>query len=192
MFRFLVAALAAAQLSPALLPTPAPKPRLPKIDQNACPFEGCQFGKWTARKPVRLYSTWKHQRTPVRTVEKGEVVTAVTGVNITFEPAEITVTAPIPQYGLKPGDTIFAYMNLGEGFFNAWFKGMWVEEFDGSGVAPGCNRGCNAKFVKPGRLEWWVQVRTKDGVTGWTQETDGFDGTDSLGLLLLNAPSTPL
>ena len=180
-------ALLAAQLSPALVPKQAPKPTLPKIDQNACPFEGCQFGKWTARKPVRLFSTWKHERTLRRKLAKGDVATALRGIHITFAPSEISVTAPIPQYGLDPGDTVFGYMNLGEGFFNAWFKGMWVEEFDGSGVVPGCTRDCSAKLVKPGSFEWWVQLRTRDGMTGWTRETDSFDGKDALGLLMPEA-----
>jgi hypothetical protein len=186
MFNLLIAAaLVVTQLAPAIVPRPVPKPTLPKIDQNACPFEGCQFGEWRARKSVLLFSTWKRERTPLRRLAKDEVVTALTGVHITFQPVEISVTAPIPQYGLKPGDTVFGYMNLGEGVFNAWFKGMWVEEFDGSGVAPGCSRNCSAKLVKPGRFEWWVQIRTKDGVTGWTKQTDSFDGKDALGFVIL-------
>src|SRR5262249_41668321 len=131
---FVSIALLAAQLNPALTRQKAPKPALPKLDRNACPFEGCKFGKWTVREPVRIYSTWKTERKPLLTLSKGQAVTALTGIHITFEPSEIRVTAPIPQYGLKPGDTVFGYMTLGEGFFNAWFNGYWVEEFDGSGV----------------------------------------------------------
>jgi hypothetical protein len=108
------------------------------------------------------------------------VVTAITGINITFEPSEILVTAPIEQYGLKRGDRVFGYMNLGEGFFNAWFNGLWLEVFDGSSVAPGCSRDCHAKLVNPGRVEWWVQIKVADRVAGWTKETDQFDGQDAL------------
>jgi len=168
------------QLDPSLVPRKAPRPALPKIDQNACPFEGCQFGKWTVLQTVALYSTWKRDRTLVKTLRKGQVVTAITGINITFEPSEILVTAPIEQYNLKPGDRVFGYMNLGEGFFNAWFNGFWVDVFDASSVAPGCTRDCHAKVVKPGRLEWWVQIKLADSVTGWTKQTDRFDGKDAL------------
>jgi len=73
-------------------------------------------------------------------------------------------------------------MYKGEGAFSAWFNGLWVEDFDGSGVAgAGCNRKCNAKLLKEGRFEWWVQIKTKDGATGWTKDTDKFDGKDALG-----------
>src|SRR5215831_8430955 len=102
----LFAALAGAQLNPALTPQKAPQPRLPKIDRNACPFEGCQFGRWTARQPVQLYSTWKAGRRQIRRVRRGESVSAITGIHVTFEPSRIRVTAPIPAYGLKPGDIV--------------------------------------------------------------------------------------
>lgn len=151
------------------------------MDENACPFEGCQFGKWTVRKSVRVYSDWKADRKPLRQIEPGEVVEALTGIHVTFQPAEIRVTAPIPEYGLKPGATVFAYMNLGEGFFNAWFDGFWVEDFDGSGVSGlGCNRNCNARLIKEGHSEWWVKIKTKDGAVGWTDQAENFDGTDAL------------
>lgn len=55
----LLTLLAFPQLDPSLTPQKAPKPALPKIDENACPFEGCQFGLWTATNDVQLFSTWK-------------------------------------------------------------------------------------------------------------------------------------
>ncbi len=176
-------ALLAAQLSPALTIEKAPKPALPRVDRNACPFEGCQLGKWKAREPVRIFSTWKPGRKLVGVLRKGDDVTALAGIYVTFEPNEYRVTFPMPQYGLKPGDTVLGYMNIGEGFFNAWFNGNWVEEFDGSGIAmpdgSGCRKNCTAKLVKQGRSEWWVEVRTANGTVGWTSEGSKFDGSDA-------------
>lgn len=178
----LVTLLAAPQLNPSLTPQKAAKPNLPKIDEKACPFEGCQFGTWTATDQVQLFSTWKQDRTPVALVSGGETVTAITGVHITFEPSEIQVTAPIAEYGLKPGDMIFGYMYKGEGVFSAWFNGYWVEDFDGSGVADaGCSRKCNARLITEGRVEWWVEIKVKNGTVGWTKDTDKFNGKDALG-----------
>ena len=98
--------LAAPQLDPSLTPQRAPKPALPKIDNGACPFEGCQFGAWTAMENVQLFSSWTEGRKPVAIISKGQRVTAITGVYITLEPSEIEVTAPMPNYGLKPGDVV--------------------------------------------------------------------------------------
>jgi hypothetical protein len=177
----LIVVLSAAQLNPALTPQKAPKPTLPRIDENACPFEGCRLGKWTAHEPVRLYSTWKSDRKPLRMLAKGENVTALTGVHITYEPAEIQVTAPMPQYALNTGDTVFGYMSIGEGFLNAWFNGYWVEDFDGSGIdGAGCNRNCNAKLLKDARTEWWVKLKTKEGTLAWAKVDGNFDGMDAL------------
>jgi len=174
--------LAAPQLDPSLTPQRAPKPVLPKIDKNACPFEGCHFGVWRATGTVQLFSSWTEDRKPVATISKGEGVTAITGVHITVKPSEMKVTMPMPNYGLKPGDIVYGYMYKGEGVFSAWFNGYWVEDFDGSGVAgAGCNRNCNAKLLSEGRVEWWVQVKMKDGTTGWTKDTDNFNGKDALG-----------
>jgi len=175
--------LAAPQLDPSLTPQKAPKPTLPKIDEKACPFEGCQFGPWTATDQVQLFSTWKKDRKPLVTISKGEAVTAITGVHVTFEPSEIKVTAPMPAYGLKPGDMIYGYMYKGEGVFSAWSNGYWVEDFDGSGIAEaGCNRNCNARLLKDGRTEWCVEIKTNDGTTGWTKDTNKFAGKDALGI----------
>jgi len=173
--------LAAPQLDLSLTPQRAPKPALPKIDKGACPFEGCQFGAWTAIENVQLFSSWTEGRKPVAIISEGQKVTAITGVHITLEPSEIEVTAPMPNYGMKPGDVVYGYMNKGEGVFSAWFNGYWVEEFDGSGVAgAGCNRNCSAKLMREGRFEWWVQVKLKDGTTDWTKDADHFEGNDSL------------
>jgi hypothetical protein len=181
---FLLLAFLGAQLNPGLLPQKAARPTLPKIDRNACPFEGCQFGTWTARHGLVIYQTQGARARAISTVQRGEEVTALTGVVITFQPSEILVTAPIPDYGLKPGDIILGYMYLGEGVFNAWFNGYWVEQFDGSAVkwldGSGCSRNCNAKYIKPGRFEWWVKIKTKKGMVGWTKETGAFDGKDAL------------
>lgn len=175
--------LAAPQLDPSLTPQKAPKPTLPKIDEKACPFEGCQFGPWTATDQVQLFSTWKKDRKPLVTISKGEAVTAITGVHVTFEPSEIKVTAPMPAYGLKPGDMIYGYMYKGEGVFSAWCNGYWVEDFDGSGIAEaGCNRNCNARLLKDGSTEWWVEIKTNDGTSGWTKDTNKFAGKDALGI----------
>jgi len=72
-------------------------------------------------------------------------------------------------------------MNLGEGFFNAWFNGFWVEDFDGSRVSGlGCTRDCTARVLKEGKSDWWVKLKTKDGNIAWTDEADKFNGTDAL------------
>src|SRR5258706_5388449 len=42
-----------------------PAPKLAFLDWKACPFEGCAYREWTARKAIAVYDTWEQKRRPV-------------------------------------------------------------------------------------------------------------------------------
>ena len=155
------------------------------IDYNACPFEGCTFRKWIVTRNTTISSSWKDGRTPVATLKKGEVVTGLTGVHITYEPDRIQVLKPIPELHLQPGDIILRYMYHGEGFADIWAKGQWKKEYDCTFITEkddsGCLRDCSGKVVSEGRKDWWVSLKTAQGSTGWAKVEDQFDCMDSLG-----------
>jgi hypothetical protein len=161
------------------------EPSLPVIDYDACPFEGCTFGKWIVERDVPIFSTWKMPRTTVAQLRKGEVVTGLTGVHITYEPDRVKVLAVIPELGLRPGDMILRYMYRGEGYADIWTNGRWHKDYDCSFIAEktegGCLRDCAAQVVSNGHKDWWVRVKTAQGVTGWTKADDQFDCMDALG-----------
>ena len=161
------------------------QPPLPVIDYNACPFEGCTFGKWIVTRETTIFTTWKEGRKTWATLPKGAVVTGLTGVHITYEPDRIQVFQPIPELNLQPGDIILRYMYRGEGFADIWTKGQWKKEYDCSFITEkndsGCLRNCPAKVISEGRKDWWVRVKTSEGKIGWTKVEDQFDCVDSLG-----------
>jgi hypothetical protein len=163
----------------------ASEPSLPVIDYRACPFEGCTFRKWIVIKDVALYSTWKEGRKPVTTVKSGQVVTGMTGVHITYQPDRVQVLRPLPELHLQAGDILLRYMYRGEGFADIWAKGQWRREYDCSfiteGNNAGCLRDCAAKVIAEGRKDWWVQVKTSEGLLGWAKAEDQFDCMDMLG-----------
>ena len=160
-------------------------PSLPVIDDNACPFEGCTFGKWIVNRDSAIFSSWKDDRKPVFTLKKGQVVTGLTGVHITYEPDHIQVLKPIPELRLQPGDIIFRYMYRGEGFADIWAKGQWKKEYDCSFITEkngsGCSGDCAAKVISEGRKHWWVRLETAQGSIGWAKAEGQFDCMDSLG-----------
>ena len=86
----------------------------------------------------------------------------------------------------KPGDTLFLLSYIGEGFTNAWYKGRFFREVDGAmaffnarcDTEPGL---CTGRVVQPTRSEWWIQVRSRGGHVGWTNEPEKFDGKDYSG-----------
>lgn len=161
------------------------EPSLPAIDENACPFEGCSFGKWIVTRDSSIFSSWKEDRKPLSMLRKGEVVTGLTGVHITYEPDHIRLFKPIPELRLQPGDTILRYMYRGEGFADIWVKGEWKKEYDCSFITEkdgsGCLRDCAAKVISEGRKDWWVRLKTAQGSVGWAKAEGQFDCMDSLG-----------
>jgi hypothetical protein len=59
-------------------------PALPFYDWGACPYETCQYTKWTAHRAVTMYDTWKEGRQAVAQLREGEQVTGMKGVVITL------------------------------------------------------------------------------------------------------------
>ncbi len=90
-----------------------PAPKLPFLDWKACPFEGCAYREWTARKAIAVYDTWEQKRRPVARLSPGDIVTGVTGVVITFKPGVIRMDRDLTEEKLKRGDTILTYTYRG-------------------------------------------------------------------------------
>ena len=174
----------ATEQAPSAKPT-THEPPLPVIDDKACPFEGCTFGKWLVVRDTTIFSTWKDERRPLTTLRKGDVVTALTGVHITYEPDRVKVFQPIPELHLQPGDVILRYMYHGEGFADIWVKGQWKKQYDCTFITEkdgsGCLRDCVAKVVTEGKKDWWVQLKIARGAIGWTKSDGQFNCMDSLG-----------
>lgn len=163
-------------------------PKLPVVDENACPFEGCTFGQWKVTKDSTLYSTWESNRKVLGTLKQGQTVTGLSGVHITIKPDVIRVIKPVPALSLRTGDKVLRYMYHGEGVADIWANGKWTKEADCSFVTEkngdGCGRDCAGVVEQDGNKEWWVKVRTESGLIGWVKVDNNFDGMDSLGLLL--------
>ena len=109
-------------------PKAMPAPTLPFYDWKACPFEGCSYRQWTARKAAVLFNTWKRDRRPIARISKGEAVTGITGVVITSRPGTIRMDRDLPENNLKRGDLILTYTYRGEGVSAVWFKGRFDPE----------------------------------------------------------------
>jgi hypothetical protein len=162
-----------------------PEPRLPVIDRNACPFEGCTFGKWIVKRETAVFDTWEQARKQLFVLQKGAVVTGLTGVHIVHEPDRIRILKLIPELQVQPGDVILRYMYHGEGASDLWVKGQWKKEYDTGFVTEldnsGCLRDCSAKVISQGRKEWWARLKNRQGQMGWTKVEDQFDCVDALG-----------
>jgi hypothetical protein len=172
-------------LLPVSLTAQSKEPSLPVIDYDACPFEGCHFGKWIVVRDSPIFSTWQRNRNSIALLGKGEIVTGLTGVHITYEPDRVEVRSGIPELGVQGGETILRYMYRGEGYCDIWVKGRWHRDYVCSFIAEkkigGCLRDCAAQVTSDGRKDWWVRVKTSQGAIGWAKVEDQFNCMDSFG-----------
>ncbi|HVJ04189.1 MAG TPA: hypothetical protein VM578_00805 [Candidatus Saccharimonadales bacterium] len=167
--------------------TTQPAPTLPFFDWNACPFEGCTYGKWTAAAAVEIFDTWKPSRKQIATLPAKAVATGLSGVVITYKPGVVRLNRDLPQDDLQRGDTILTYTYRGEGFSAVWFKGRFYREYDitfakwpdGSGCL---GTDCAGTYVDLGKKVWWAKVKLRSGVVGWVNmNTAEFGGVDRFG-----------
>jgi hypothetical protein len=165
-----------------------PRPILPYYDWNACPGEGCTYGKWTARKTITVFNTYKQARRRITQLRPGDRVLAITGVVITFKPGVIRMDRDLPDQGLKRGDTILTYAYRGEGTSAVWFKDQYISDFDiGFTKWPdgtGCGRDCRATYLDTGVKAWWVKLKLASGKLGWIDMANSeFDDSNLLSAL---------
>lgn len=166
-------------------PRQDPGPKVPFEDEGACPFVGCMYRDWIAKSGVPAH-TERRMNAPVAfQVNAGETVTAVTGVVITtrsgrvgFRRTEVLTTAD-GDVEIQSGQLLHLLASEGEGFWTVWHGGRVYRELDGGSFSsPGCQiepARCPANILQRPQSVWWVQVRNKQGQTGWISEPEKFD-----------------
>jgi hypothetical protein len=151
-----------------------PEPKLPVIDYKACPGKGRVVPDVKVERDDQIYSSWEDKRVLVGALKAGEDVTVLAGVNVIREPDRALIKQPDADLSLKAGDEVLLYGFHRDGNYDAWAKGVWFtyfyENIAGKGDSCGfADKGqCNLVIIKNGVSEWWVQVKTNTGSTGWT------------------------
>jgi hypothetical protein len=190
-----LAALAAGQSSSSskVIGSGAPEPKLPVVQRDACPRAVVFHVK--LEKDVRMYSSWQEKRALVGSLKTGDKVTVLAGINIIREPDRALVRQPLVHAlvaqplvqappSLKPGDVIFRYGLNKYDYWNFWGKGAWFTEYIDQVVEKraSCDfpdeRACYVKIIEYGIKEWWLQLKTRGGRTGWVLATKYTDAKD--------------
>jgi hypothetical protein len=131
---------------------------------------------WTVKRfklihSTPIYDNWTAKRKKIGELPRGAVVSGLLKLSVVYEPDVVSITAPMPQFGLNVGDTIFRYTEEGEGFADFWINGRWYKALDGSFITDqdgnGCSKNCSGKETKPGRKEEWSHVYLQDGRNAW-------------------------
>jgi hypothetical protein len=166
-------------------------PPVPFEDVGACPFEGCVYREWTARRAVAIRTDRRLTAPVAFRLRAGEKVAALTGVVVTLKAGRVqfreprTLRTSSGAVTIVPGQTLYLLTYQGEGFTKAWFNGRLYQDVDTvdflNGVCDVDPTRCAGKVIEPSQTEWWIQIRTQAGKTGWTNEPGQFDGKDALG-----------
>ena len=152
-------------------------PPIPYEDIGACPFEGCTYRDWIANGPVTVLTDRRADSPAAFTLAKDDHLTAITGIVITMKPGRVTfrkaaeMSSSAGMLRVEPGDTLYLLTYQGEGQSVAWFKGRLYDWVDGSEFINGlCGRGrvCNGTIVEMPQSVWWIRIRSRQGLTGWT------------------------
>jgi hypothetical protein len=159
--------------------SPVAEPKLPVIDFDACgsPNPSTNSGKpmpYKLQADDRLYSSWQDRRTFVRGLASGTEVTQVGAVNITREPDRGVITGKVDE-SLQPlvrGDEVLGYGLRSDGLISFWGKGIsFTEDYQNISFKGSCGFAdktqCHINITKWGVQEWWLQLKTSDGITGW-------------------------
>jgi hypothetical protein len=163
------------------------------VDRGACPFECCTYGPWRADSSVTLSDAPDSAASELATIAAGSVVTAVTG-EVHVRPGKfvlergaraysISRTAPpVPADTFMAGDTLGVYTYRGEGAWKVrkWGSDKELVELMLAEPGTGCERDnrCDGRFLDKPVSSWWVQIRTGQGVQGWTTNVGAFAGKD--------------
>jgi hypothetical protein len=166
-------------------------PPLPFEDPGACPFEGCVYREWTAKVPVQVRAERRIDAPVSYELQSGEKITAVTGVVVTLEAGRVQFREPRDlrsssgEIHIEPGETLYLLTYEGEGFTKAWFNGKLYQDVDTvdfyNAVCDIEPNRCAGKIIEQSKTEWWIQVRNRSGLVGWTHEPEKFDGKDAIG-----------
>jgi hypothetical protein len=158
-----------------------PVPGLPVVDDRACPGKDNTVPNVKVSQQSQLHSSWKDDAKPIGTLTAGEKVTVLGGINVVREPdkAIIKYIGPDLPSLLKVGERALAYGIEADGDIVFWAEGVWFKEWIEAAAETGhCGftsgfslGGCTIDIIKDGSSEWWVQVKTSSGLTGWVLAT---------------------
>ncbi len=173
----LLTSLAAGQRNDSAASSNISEPKLPVIDYDACPGKGDAIPNVKLVKGDRVYSSPDNGKFVAR-LSAEEKVTVLAGANVIRQPDKAVIKyvshddTSLPP--LKVGDIVLGYGWHVDGNMVLWARGIWFKENIEAVAEKGeCGfgsfgpSGCTIDIVKDGVIEWWVQVRTSNGVSGW-------------------------
>ena len=144
---------------------------LSNIELNTCPFEGCQFGQWTARETINVYESEGDTSSIKFTLSENETFTSLYG-NVHYEQfGKVVVIQPFKNFQVNDTLTVLRCV---EGEFIAYYKGkkvytdvfwpMKYYRYDEEEVYDSTRH--KGKMISQPQIIWWVKIKRNE-VEGW-------------------------
>jgi hypothetical protein len=165
-----------------------PEPAVPFLSWDACPFECCAYGRWTATKTVTVRSRRSETAPVAFTVHRGETVAATTGVVVTTVLGIVRATRPLTlgesriRVAVPRGDRFYILHYQGEGTYVFWYQGRKYSDaryITPTSRAPVIVPASGVELLRAPEWSWWIKVKNQRGQSGWILGNRGFDGSDS-------------
>ena len=140
------------------------------------------YGPWKPTATTALRARPDARSRKVGEVRAGPCVTALTGEVHVRVPGRFAVVKPRERY--RPGDVLAVYTYKGEEVYKVRHRGRWIAEQQLTHTPePGplarqecaANPYCWGVFERRPDSDWWIKVRTPEGVVGWTNEPQNFE-----------------
>ncbi len=165
------------------------KPNVPYIQNNVCPFECCQYGKWIAKSRLKAYKTEGDSSTIAFTIKPGEQFTAIKGNVHVVKLGIVVITESFDIF--SKGDNVFVLSYKGEGFYDVWYKGKVLKDIEQFWPDELSKQTGKSRSKQLPEMIWWVLVKNEAGKQGWLMlkniSNNGFllneriDGMDACG-----------
>jgi len=160
------------------------KPPLPFEDVGACPFECCTYREWETVRPLTLHKERSEKSAVVYRAKPHEKVQGLTGVVVTRKFGVTRVLKPTllgfindeatQRLSIGAGEMLYTLHYEGEGYELFWYKGRTYRDQIAMPEE-------GFKIESHPKYDWWVQVKTQDGLVGWSKEPDAFTNMDACG-----------
>ncbi len=140
------------------------------VVKNACPGEGCYYGRMQASKTLDLYDAPSPSARVVGQVAAGEWMDTVL-VEDRFAPLKGVVRTGGESF--KTGDVVYRLSYEGEGCFGVWDRGQLKSWCDLGEQIPGDasdHIDWEAAAATDGSEGLWVQVKRDNGIGGWLRD----------------------
>lgn len=142
------------------------------VEENVCPFEGCQYGQWIIKDTIKVYETEGDTNSIKYWLTNNDTITALTG-NIHYEKfGKILITTTFDNF--TANDTL-TVLRCTEGEFTAFYKNkrIYVDVFwpmkyyeaDNATDQYG-NKKYKGIMIERPQMVWWVKI-VKNGAGGW-------------------------